>query len=462
MKRIVLSVAAICFAAVAGAQELITQTPETMALRDIKDPAVLKAKLNALESSGSDQDYGTLYTYYRVRNSRLSDSIAKVAITKFPKGSVALKRASGRVLSVKSAAEQDAVLTEMRKEFPGQDFNFLYAYIIRSFLTEKNAQGALKYLKLSSGSTKSSALRSTIGTASFYDVKAAAAYVADELANGNPSPQDKLTLLLAQSEVLTRAGDYQKAFQSVKAYYDQLPEKTPEAEAAYYKLMSKTGKQTEAFPYLEKAVIARIGGKDMTEELKAAYVKLNPGKDAETYLSGLTGKIDHHKQDEVAKLMISEKAPEFSVLDANGKTVSLADFKGKTLVIDFWATWCGPCKISLPGMQATVNKYKNDPNVAFLFIHTWEGKGKDANPTEAAKKYFAENNYGNLPLYMDLEGPNKKNPAVSAFKVTGIPTKFVINGNGEIRFRHTGGNANVDEVVAELSAMIELSKKGTK
>lgn len=163
---------------------------------------------------------------------------------------------------------------------------------------------------------------------------------------------------------------------------------------------------------------------------------------------------------EVAKSMIKEAAPAFSVLDANGKTVSLADFKGKTIVLDFWATWCGPCKMSLPGMQATVNKYKNDPKVAFLFIHTWEGKGKDANPTEAAKKYFAENNYGNLPLYMDLQDANKKNPAVSAFKVSAIPTKFVIDGNGNIRFRHTGASINVSEALADLSAMIELSRKG--
>lgn len=460
MKKIIFTIITIGFGTSGYAQQMIYQTPETTDLRNTKDPVELNQKLSKLGASGAEKDYSTLYTYYQITNRRLADSIAKIATSKYPKGSVAFNRASSKIL-VGDIVQQEQVLTTLRTEFPDQDFNRLYSHIIRNFLAEKNALAAIKYLKLMSGTEKSAAWANVIGTVSNYNAWAAADYITHELADENISERDKMKLLYLQSQVLTKTGDYQKAFQSVKAYYDYAPRKTPQLEADYYGLMSKVDRQAEAFPHLEKAVLKMIGGEETKQELIDAYHKLNPEKDVNTYMAGLRKMIDVDKQVEIAKSMIKEKSPSFSVLDANGKTVSLADFKGKTIVIDFWATWCGPCKLSLPGMQATVNKYKDDPNVAFLFIHTWEKKNKEANPVAAAKKYFAENNYGNLPLYMDLENANKVNPAVSAFKVTGIPAKFVIDGQGNIRFKKEGAGIDIDYAVTELSAMIELSKKAT-
>src|ERR1700754_1863990 len=54
---------------------------------------------------------------------------------------------------------------------------------------------------------------------------------------------------------------------------------------------------------------------------------------------------------------INIPAPDFSLKDLNGKTVSLADYKGKTLVIDFWATWCVPCRESFPAVKMVMDKY---------------------------------------------------------------------------------------------------------
>ncbi|TKC57173.1 TlpA family protein disulfide reductase [Pedobacter hiemivivus] len=161
---------------------------------------------------------------------------------------------------------------------------------------------------------------------------------------------------------------------------------------------------------------------------------------------------------EVSKMLIDEVAPNFTVKDVNGKTVSLADFKGKTIVLDFWATWCGPCKKSFPAMQMAVNKYKNDPNVKFLFIHTWE---KVDQPLADAQSYLNSNNY-KFDLYMDTKDPKTKtNPAVSAFDVKGIPAKFVIDGKGKTRFKITGFSGGDDAAVAELSSMIDLIKKSS-
>ncbi|MEJ2880156.1 TlpA family protein disulfide reductase [Pedobacter sp. GR22-6] len=442
----------------AQAQQVINQTPEVVALRSIKDQNQLHTTLAELGASGQEKDYNTLYTYYQLTNRHLADSVGRIAIDKFPKGTVALNVASRKMIG-KDIVQQEKALAELKSEFPNQNLDKFYAYIVRSFLEEKNAPSAFKYLDLMSEQARSNAIDMTISMASLFDAKTTSVYLASELNKRSLSEKSRMSLLLSQSNVLSELGDYQKAFESIQTYYNQTSKRTPYIEASYYLMMSKIGRYSEALPHLEAAVLARIGGDPMKKELRTAYQRVNREKDVEAYFASLENKMNEGMLHEVEKLMIKEKSPFFTVLDADGKTVSLSDFRNKTVVIDFWATWCGPCKRALPGMQATVNKYKDDSSVAFLFIHTWEAKGKEANATVAAKKYFADNNYENLPIYMDLQNASKVNPAVSAFKVKGIPAKFVIDKNGDIRFKMEGASTDVDFAVAELSSMIELSKK---
>jgi thiol-disulfide isomerase/thioredoxin len=62
--------------------------------------------------------------------------------------------------------------------------------------------------------------------------------------------------------------------------------------------------------------------------------------------------------------------------------------KGKTVVVDFWATGCGPCKASFPGMQKRVAKFKDNPDVKFVFVDTWE---RDGDKKKAAADFIAAN-----------------------------------------------------------------------
>ncbi|HZW69890.1 MAG TPA: TlpA disulfide reductase family protein, partial [Hanamia sp.] len=103
------------------------------------------------------------------------------------------------------------------------------------------------------------------------------------------------------------------------------------------------------------------------------------------------------------------------------------------------------------------NKYKNDPNVKFLFIHTWE---RDNNATAEAKKYVQDHHY-NFEVLMDLKDPEtKENKVVSSYGVTGIPAKFIIDPQGNIRYHLTGFDGSNEEAVNEISMMIENAKKG--
>ena len=152
--------------------------------------------------------------------------------------------------------------------------------------------------------------------------------------------------------------------------------------------------------------------------------------------------------EQVKEKMINSPAPNFELVNLNGEKVNSDDLKGKVVIVDFWATWCGPCKASFPGMQKAVNKFQKSDDVEFVFIDTWEsGEGV----VKKVSEFISSNNYS-FNVLMDVDGS-----VVGSFGVTGIPTKFVIDKNGMIRFRSSGIGGSEQEIVNELTMMIELA-----
>ncbi|MNL20942.1 Sporulation thiol-disulfide oxidoreductase A precursor [compost metagenome] len=157
--------------------------------------------------------------------------------------------------------------------------------------------------------------------------------------------------------------------------------------------------------------------------------------------------------------MINTPAPAFALKNLKGEVVDLAKLKGKTVILDYWATWCGPCIQSFPGMQMAVEKYRNDPNVVFLFINTFQ---REENREKAVKDWVLANPKYTFNVLLDnkkTEDPEQFE-VVSQYKVTGIPTKFVIDGNGNIRFKTAGFDGTPEATVKELDIMIDLAKAG--
>jgi thiol-disulfide isomerase/thioredoxin len=152
--------------------------------------------------------------------------------------------------------------------------------------------------------------------------------------------------------------------------------------------------------------------------------------------------------------MVNQPAPVFALKDFDGNLVSLKDLKGKVVIVDFWATWCGPCKASFPGMQLAVNKYKDDPNVKFLFVDTWE---EGDNYLDGVKKFIADNKY-TFHVIMDEKGDDgRQSKVVTAFGVKGITTKFIIDKNGNIRFSYVGYSGTPEKLLDEVTNMVDMA-----
>jgi len=120
----------------------------------------------------------------------------------------------------------------------------------------------------------------------------------------------------------------------------------------------------------------------------------------------------------------AQTAPDFTLTDINGKEVSLSDYKGKVILLDFWATWCGPCRMEIPSFIQLQDEYKDD--VVVLGISLDQGGPKDVVP-------FAKKMNINYPV---VYGDGNVVQAYGG--VRSIPTTFVIDRDFNIQRKYVG------------------------
>lgn len=114
-------------------------------------------------------------------------------------------------------------------------------------------------------------------------------------------------------------------------------------------------------------------------------------------------------------------APDFTVYDAAGNEVHLSDYAGKPIVLNFWATWCGPCKSELPAFENVWQEFGAE--VEFLMVNMTDG----VSETVDGVSKFVSNNGFTFPVYFD----SAQNAAYT-YGVTSIPATALINADGEI------------------------------
>ena len=120
-------------------------------------------------------------------------------------------------------------------------------------------------------------------------------------------------------------------------------------------------------------------------------------------------------------------APDFTVYDAEGTEIHLSDFFGKPIVVNFWASWCGPCKMEMPDFH---DKYLElEGNIHFLMINMTDG---DRETVDIASDFIAQQGY-TFPVYYDTTSD-----AAMTYGAYSLPTTFFINAQGHAIAQATG------------------------
>jgi len=151
----------------------------------------------------------------------------------------------------------------------------------------------------------------------------------------------------------------------------------------------------------------------------------------------------------VVKDMLHQQAIDGAFTSLDGKAVKIFDWKGKVVIIDYWATWCGPCRQSFPSLQKLYMRYKDNPNVVFAIVNVWE---RSDDRIQTVKDFLSKNPTLTFPMFLD-----KDDSVVGKFGVTGIPTKFYLGKDGRIQFKEVGLSPEeqfLDEATNRIEALL--------
>jgi thiol-disulfide isomerase/thioredoxin len=176
--------------------------------------------------------------------------------------------------------------------------------------------------------------------------------------------------------------------------------------------------------YLVAAILAAIAG------FGTVYVSLAPSDNGEPAVSGESsattvtgiGPLAGLNKGPMAPLLVRTKPldlPDFSFEDGDGKPKSLADFKGKVVLLNIWATWCVPCREEMPALD-TLETRLGGKDFAVVAVNI------DRGGPEKAAAFLKETGASNLALYTDPSGK-----LFSTIKTVGMPTTLIVDRNGK-------------------------------
>lgn len=248
--------------------------------------------------------------------------------------------------------------------------------------------------------------------------------------------------------------DYQNMIAISQAVYRSPIKDEKEKQNFSFKLYDMNGENYKAhMRYLAEHYADRTS-------VLAALASLNPDKDAalidkalatvEANNPGTTlvsdfrakAKADKEKRE---RMQEGNPAPDFSFPDAKGKMHSLKSFKGKIVLVDFWASWCGPCRQEIPNVKKYYEEYKSNKKIAFVSVSI------DAKRTDWDKAVKEEN----MP-WLQLLAPNGGKEIMDSYQFSGIPFIILIDQDGKIYKKNLRGESikeAIDNVLAGKKAV---------
>ncbi|MBA2330777.1 MAG: TlpA family protein disulfide reductase, partial [Flavisolibacter sp.] len=462
--------------------------------KEEKDLELLKQELTKQEAKKdiTESDLGTVRRIYAntIKDKEKADAIQNLIKEKFPYGKWKRDEALTALGKEKDLKQKEKLFEELNSTYPSfkKDEPSYYYFLIGQFVNQMadsgDYAGMKKYADMVSNLSSRASSYNTVAwklagqgiNKAPIDIKLGKEFSQQSMnliQEEKKSLKNKTSYLTDKQYVknldnsyhsyldtyavlLFHEGKHDEAYALQQKAMEHYNRKNINLNAIYTVMTEKVKGHKAAQAELESFIEAGHNNAEMKEQLKSIYLASNNTEQQWlSYVSELELRAFNKLKTEVAKKLINMPAPQFALKNLNGEKVSLESLKGKVVVVDFWATWCGPCISSFPGMQKAVDKFKDNPDVVFLFIDTWEsGDDREKKVTD----FIAKNNYSFNVLYDEnREKEGNDFVVVQDFKVDGIPTKFVIDRNNIIRFKSVGYDGNNEALVNELAAMIDLA-----
>ncbi len=146
-----------------------------------------------------------------------------------------------------------------------------------------------------------------------------------------------------------------------------------------------------------------------------------------------------------AKAQKGDRAIDFTLKDLDGKTVKLSGLKGKVVVVDFWASWCVPCKKELPALDAMAAKYSKDKKDVVILTINIDKERKNA------EKFLSSAKVKSLRVLLDPDGA-----VAEQYDLPTMPTSYVVDKKGIVKHVHEGYEAGDEkDLAAEIDALLK-------
>ena len=209
-------------------------------------------------------------------------------------------------------------------------------------------------------------------------------------------------------------------------------------------ILETQGKLDSALDDFTAALSLAPGQVMISSKVKDIFSQLNPDQNADQFLADLLESFMEERRETVLSEVISMAAPAFEFTDMQGRVLNNQNQLGKVVFVDFWATWCNPCRRELPEFQKFYDLHRNDPKVAFIAASTDSEREKVA-------PYIQQSGY-TFPVGYAGQSATK-------FGVEGIPSLFIIGPQGKIRYKIVGFDPDKDfvrEMTWRLESLLDI------
>ena len=386
-----------------------------------------------------------------------------------PHGRLARQIMFGRAMSERDASRRMEQLLDFLKEYPDadRDQKLTVVRLLTQARRYNEAEGILLSLKTPSGNHLNnlawSHIDEEIDVARGVDLaKKAVEALRDVDPTTRPpySPrklwEESLRLSLAAAldtygYGLYKLSKYEEAEKAYREAYGLGGYMAAEVIEHLTQCYLQVGKYRTAVDVVKKALEDDAYNDNVLAYGKQALLKSGGSEeDFNRMLSEAKQRAQSKAKESILSKRIGQPAKNFEAMNLSGELVRLSDLKGKVVVLDFWATWCGPCKAAFPYVQKVYEKYRGNADLVILAVNTWERVSGEKRK-QLVRDFLEQNRY-TFPVVYD------ESKVVDMYGVEGIPTQFYIDRDGNIQFKEVGFHG--PEMEESMSMMIDMLLSG--